>query len=63
MENLSLLCLTAETLVFSCPWTGNYITGSPGSQAIGLRLNHTNGFPSLQVSDSRSWDCSASITV
>lgn len=29
-ENLTFLCLTpgAETLVFSCPWTGNYIIQS-----------------------------------
>lgn len=59
-------CLTAwagkSYLIFSCPQTGIYNIGSPGSQAFGQGLNCTLASLSLQLADGRSRQCWASIT-
>ena len=39
------LMLELGHFIFSSPWTGIYTIHSPGSQAFGLRLNYTTGFP------------------
>lgn len=53
-------CLTSwgGDKLISRPWTGLSTTGSPGSQAFGLELNHTTGFPgvfSLPTADSEAF--------
>lgn len=54
-----VICLTAyaETLVFSCPWTGAYNIGSPASRAFRLGPEPL-AFLALQFEDTRSRDSS-----
>lgn len=48
-NSLLLSCITAWSrtshLMFSCPRTGFYTSGFPGSQALGLVLNYVTRFP------------------
>ena len=56
LPTLPCLAASAAHLILSGPRTGIYTFASLGSQAFGLELNHTSGFPGSPVCRCRLWN-------